>query len=66
MDLEFHQIFFGYFEGYFFKELEYYLELDFPKFEYQKSDKSLHIFKTMVYSYMFSWTVVEDHFDRLI
>lgn len=54
MDLEFHQIFFGYFEGYFFKELEYYLELDFPKFEYQKSDKSLHIFKTMVYSYMFS------------
>ena len=41
MELEFHKKIFSYFEGYFFKELkfmelEYHLELNFPKLEYQK------------------------------
>ena len=59
MVLEFHQSFLGYFEGYFFKEfefmeLEYHLELDFFKFEYQKSGRFLYISEIVVYSYIFS------------
>ena len=58
MELEFHQKNFGYFEGYFFKELklmelEYHLELNFPKLEYQKSDRFLYISEIVVYSYIF-------------
>ena len=58
MELEFHKKIFSYFEGYFFKELkfielEYHLELNFPKLEYQKNGRSLYISETVVYSYIF-------------
>ena len=34
-------------------ELEYHLEFDFPKFKYKKSGRSLDIYKTVVYLYIF-------------
>ena len=53
MVLKFYQKNFGKFEGYFFNEpefmeLEYHGKLEFPKFKYPKSGKSLHISKTVV------------------
>ena len=45
--LEFHKKISGNFEDNFFKELE------FHKLEFQKGNKSLHIFKTVIDSYIF-------------
>ena len=54
-ELEYHQKIFSKFEDYFkkkkleFLELEFHGKLNFHKLEFQKSDKSLHIFKTIVH-----------------
>ena len=43
----FEKIYFKFFRN-FFMELEYHGKLDFAKLEYPKSDRSLHIFETVV------------------
>ena len=54
-ELEYHQKIFSKFEDYLkkkkleFLELEFHGKLNFHKLEFQKSDKSLHIFKTIVH-----------------
>jgi len=45
--LKFHKIFFGKFEGYFFKDLEF-MELEFHELEYPKRGRLLHIFEIVV------------------
>ena len=51
--LKFHKKFFGKFEGYFFKELEfmeleYHGKLEFHELEYPKRGRLLHIFEIVV------------------
>ena len=56
-ELEFYKKIFCNFKGYFFKELKFikledYEKLDFPKFEYLKSGRFLHISETLVNWYI--------------
>ena len=53
MVLEYHKKFLKLFRVYFFKELEFselkfHGKLEFYKLEFKKSDRSIHIFKTVV------------------
>ena len=39
-------------------ELEYHLELNFSKLEYQKSGRSIHISEIVVYSYIYIYIYI--------